>query len=181
MAASLPPAAPSPDGVGSCGSEPAARAYSDVYWVGVGQDDKYSVATLTPILGCQRVMEAERDPGVRDERINPSLSRATCSFVAGGARLQTAVGNSVGTAKADIRLLALKTRLMDLLRGYGCTFPTGVPWAVPLRADIPAEVALRDVLDNWQYTYTVITPRALDFYIRAGRQGEIDGACLVLT
>ncbi|KOB64682.1 Uncharacterized protein OBRU01_21714, partial [Operophtera brumata] len=76
--------------------------------------------------------------------------------------------------RADLRVPALKIRLLDGLKGYAGPFPTGVNWSVPLRGDIPAEVALRDVIDDWNYRYIAVTPQVLDQAIRMGSEGDLD-------
>ncbi|CAG4954881.1 unnamed protein product [Colias eurytheme] len=154
-------------------AEEAKKAWGDLYWFGVGSEPHFDVAEFIPSAGCIEVLEAERDPGSRDDRINPSQSRIVWTYIKGGARLQSAVAGSATTIKGDVRLPALKVRLLDCLKGYGLPFPSGVNWAVPYRMDVPAEVDTRDVLDGWNYQFVAIPPLVLDVAFATRADGEL--------
>ncbi|KAL4711967.1 hypothetical protein ACJJTC_011274 [Scirpophaga incertulas] len=114
------------------------------------------------------LLAKEQDPGVRDARLNARFPQRVWSYVQDCRVLQVAAVDEAAASRCDIRSLALKTKLLDNLRTYGYTFPTGVTWSVPLRGPIPFENATRNVVDGWDYRVAAITPQVLDYYIRAG-------------
>lgn len=143
------------------------------YWVGVGGHGKYNIGSLVAGTKTLEFTTAEQDPTSRDGRINPTFPQRVWSYVNGGATVQGAVARGVNTLTIDIRALALKTKLLDSLRSPGGCFPSGVNWAVPLRADIPSEIFSRDIIDAWEFRYTAVSMDFLDVNLRAGNEGMI--------
>ncbi|KAL4720579.1 hypothetical protein ACJJTC_013504 [Scirpophaga incertulas] len=138
------------------------------YWYGVGTDRKFNVATLSPTSETANLLAKEQDPGARDARLNARFPQRVWSYVQDCGVLQIAAVDGASASRCDIRLLALKTKLLDNMRSFGYLFPTGVSWGVPLKTVVPFENAARDLVDRWNYRVVAVTPQILDYSIRAG-------------
>ncbi|KAL4710096.1 hypothetical protein ACJJTC_016498 [Scirpophaga incertulas] len=138
------------------------------YWVGVGSERKFNVATLTPTAEAATLLAKEQDPGARDGRLNARFPQRVWSYVQDCGVLQIAAVDGATASRCDIRVLALKIKLLDNIRTYGYLFPTGVSWSVPLKTTVPFENAARDLVDGWNFQVLAVTPQVLDVYVREG-------------
>ncbi|APG76041.1 hypothetical protein 1 [Hubei toti-like virus 18] len=144
-------------------------------YIGVGQSFDVGTGAFHITASTQDFQRAIEEGNTRDPRIGSRQPQNVLGFLANVPYLVSALASSLMIDVSDLTCRSLKVALYEGLREKRVTNPIGVSYAAPLAAPMPKEYVPLDVIQQWQFTYTVIGYDVLDGACRLDGLIPIEG------
>lgn len=151
-----------------------AFSRNEAGWCGVGSDVCLNKTTFIVSSMALETARLADDPKARDGRVNTKFAEMMWSYVTNSTASAASTTSGIEQLTGDIRMMLLKIKLYDHARQQGRGFPSGVEWAIPVRAPIAQQIVATDKLMTWDFKHIVIANEIIEHVIRQ------DGGCIIV-